>query len=652
MAININYGKMSITQQLRTLESNVNNAVQFHNEIAESDIKVNTLIELANENKNNISTNLTNITNQSSQIATIQTDILANTDAIEQFNSGYTEQLENEATTRASQDTVLQNLISTETSNRETAISDEQTARNLAILTESNTRSQADTNLQTNITAEETARIEKDTELETLISTETTNRTIAIATETSARETAINTTVASIASESNTRSQADTNLQTNITAEETARIDKDTELETLISTETTNRTTSINELNIAKEPNLILRTYDTTEIGNFKPFLSKDNGELKINNVYRNHLHLEGEGLHPITNNFGFSTGSGALSAEQWGTFIGTSYLTKFYYSVCRFDSLGNAIQGGTASITFQLYHKALATSCYAIVNLSDMTTESGRNTEGFFRSTNDIDGIELKTLNNDDGIPGNYVTGSWSFKVISMSGDFDDNTRHRLTIQYEIIDINLLESVSASNTTDISESIAQIETNTINIAQNISDIATLQSASGSNWTDDNLFICKNIGNVNMGEINPTEYNALLDTIVKTSTWGSRNSSNGYLSTTTTGWYRVNVHGSFEQRNTEDYNYRASVRLGLYNITDSDFESNFGLADGYLRGNTGTGIDDLNRYVYVVNDGYAYLESGKNYVIRVNVAIGGMDYIQDMNNIWAQSIQIHIEKLG
>jgi trimeric autotransporter adhesin len=109
----------------------------------------------------------------------------------------------------------------------------------------------ADATLQSNIDAEEAARIAADSALQTQITNNDTDITALQAADTTlqnnidaeeaARIAADTTLQTNITAEASTRSSADTTLQTNIDTEEAARIAADTTLQTNITTEASTR---------------------------------------------------------------------------------------------------------------------------------------------------------------------------------------------------------------------------------------------------------------------------------------------------------------------------------------------------------------------------------------------------------------------------
>ena len=211
--------------------------------------------------------------------------------------------------------------------------------------------------------------------------------------------------------------------------------------------------------------------------------------------------------------------------------------------------------------------------------------------------------------------------------------------------------DITAQQEITTQHATDI-EAIRIVNTQqTADIAQNTADIATLQSGSGGGgWNSDNLYIASNSASINMG--NTTAYNPRLNVANKSASWLSHNSSNGNWSVNDNGWYRINYNALFQQNNPADYGIRVSVRMGLWDITSNSVDNNIGFSDGYLRGNTGTASNDLNRFVYVVNSAYTYLFASKTYSFRVNCAIAGSDFNSSLNNILLQSCLVQVEKLG
>lgn len=145
-----------------------------------------------------------------------------------------------EATTRATADTALRNDLTAEVTARENGDSSLRTALN----TEISDRGAADTTLQNNIDAEATTRASETSSLRSDLTAETTARTSADTTlqnnidaEATARGNADTTLQNNIDAEASARSSADTTLQNNITAEATARGNADTTLQNNIDAE-------------------------------------------------------------------------------------------------------------------------------------------------------------------------------------------------------------------------------------------------------------------------------------------------------------------------------------------------------------------------------------------------------------------------------
>ena len=126
--------------------------------------------------------------------------------------------LSSEASTRAAADTLL--------SGRLDALEADPTTQTL-LTAEATARASADSTLQSNIDAEEAARIAADSTLTTNLSQEVTDRTAAVTAEAAAR------------------SAADTTLQSNIDAEEAARIAADNTLTTNLAQEVSDRTSAV-----------------------------------------------------------------------------------------------------------------------------------------------------------------------------------------------------------------------------------------------------------------------------------------------------------------------------------------------------------------------------------------------------------------------
>ena len=126
--------------------------------------------------------------------------------------------LSSEASTRAAADTLL--------SGRLDALEADPTTQTL-LTAEATARTSADSTLQSNIDAEEAARIAADNTLTTNLSQEVTDRTAAVTAEATAR------------------SAADTTLQSNIDAEEAARIAADNTLTTNLAQEVSDRAAAV-----------------------------------------------------------------------------------------------------------------------------------------------------------------------------------------------------------------------------------------------------------------------------------------------------------------------------------------------------------------------------------------------------------------------
>jgi len=421
--LNNNNGEINtIKSDVLSLRSEVAEAIRFHNEVADGNIQIDTLITNVNNNASLISGIQSDVSTQSSEISTIQTDVATNAAGIVSFNSQFTGEISR-----------VEGLIDTE----ETA------------------RGAADTTLQSNIDAEASTRLANDNTLQSNIDDEASARTAAdllnsnaIAAETSARQSAITDTqgliTSQIAVETAQRNLAITSasetLQANIDDEASARTAADLVNSNAISAEITARSSADTALqaNIdTKEPLIVLHEFPTV-VGTIYPQIERSYDAYTQTNKYlvrganKYHVHLEAEGLE--LNQFGFCTGSGSPSSENFGIHTPAAWLTHGYYSVCKYDASGNEILSGTGSVKLQLYEDGVAKDCFIEYTFGDLSVAVNRRKPAYFKTGSGQSLVNVST--NATGVS-NYVNGLWSFKVVEITG-FDEHTRHRFNVQYE----------------------------------------------------------------------------------------------------------------------------------------------------------------------------------------------------------------------
>jgi len=443
----------TIKSDVVSLRSEVAEAVRFHHEVADGNIQIDDLITNVNNNASLISGIESDVATQSSAISTIQSDVATNATGITQFNTQFTGEISRveglitvEETARAAADTALQSNLDTETSSRlaseaafTTAISNESANRAGSINLVSQQLAQdklllgaADDVLQANIDAEAALRIAADgvnasglsteiaarraaiTETRGLITTqvafETTQRNIAIASASELLDDKIDVVIA------DTTAAGDL-LQSNIEAEITARSGADIALQANIDT---------------KEDIIVLHQYPTV-FGTIFPQLERsDDNKYLVHGANKYHVHLEAEGLE--LNQFGFCTGTGAPSSENFGIYTPASWLTHGYYSVCKYDASGNEILAGTGSIKLQLYEDGVAKDCFSEYSFGDLSIVANRRKPAYFKTGAGQSLVDVATTATSVS---NYVNGLWSFKVVEITG-FDEHTRHRFNVQYE----------------------------------------------------------------------------------------------------------------------------------------------------------------------------------------------------------------------
>ena len=213
-------------------------------------------------------------------------------------------------------------------------------------------------------------------------------------------------------------------LNLEVIDEAATRLANDTTLQTNIDT---------------KEDIILIKEYTLNTSGTLYPYLMRifdpdtSTNSYGIRPANKFHVHLEAEGLE--VNKFGFCTGTGAPSSQNFGIYTPSSWLTKFYYSVCKYDVDANEILSGTASIKLQLFIDGVAKDCYCDLTFADLSLANDRRKTGYFKN---LAGDILVDVSQNSTDASNYVNnGFWSFKVIEISG-FDSNTRHRFNVQYE----------------------------------------------------------------------------------------------------------------------------------------------------------------------------------------------------------------------
>jgi len=457
--INNSVGEINtIKSDVLSLRSEVAEAVRFHHEVADGNIQIDTLITNVNNNASLISGIQSDVSTQSSAITTIQSDVATNAAGIVSFNSQFTGEIsrvegliDTEETARGAADTTLQSNLDAETAARlaseaafTTAITNEVANRTGAINVVSQQLAAdklllgtADTALQANIDAEAALRIAGDaanasgisaeitarrgaiTETQGLITTqiafETTQRNIAITNASELLDDKIDVVIADTTAAGNL-------LQANIEAEITARSSADTALQANIDT---------------KEPLIVLHEFPTV-VGTIYPQIERSFDAYTQTNKYlvrganKYHVHLEAEGLE--LNKFGFCTGTGAPSSENFGIYTPAAWLTHGYYSVCKYDSSGNEILAGTGSVKLQLYLDGVAKDCFIEYSFGDLSVATNRRKPAYFKTAA---GQSLVNVSTSATGVSNYVNGLWAFKCVEITG-FDEHTRHRFNVQYE----------------------------------------------------------------------------------------------------------------------------------------------------------------------------------------------------------------------
>ena len=457
--INNSVGEINtIKSDVLSLRSEVAEAVRFHHEVADGNIQIDTLITNVNNNASLISGIQSDVSTQSSAISTIQSDVATNASGIVAFNSQFTGEIsrvegliDTEETARQTADTALQSNIDAEASTRlandntlQSNIDDEATARQTA-----------DTTLQSNIDAEASTRLANDNTLQSNIDTEAASRAAgdltnsnAITAEIGARQTAISETQALITSqiavETTQRNvainSASESLQANIDAEASTRLNNDNTLQSNITAEASARSAAdtVLQANIdTKEPLIVLHEFPTV-IGTIYPQIERSFDAYTNTNKYlvrganKYHVHLEAEGLE--LNQFGFCTGTGAPSSENFGIYTPSAWLTHGYYSVCKYDASGNEILSGTGSVKLQLYVDGVAKDCFCEYSFGDLSVATNRRKPAYFKTAA---GQSLVNVSTSATGVSNYVNGLWSFKCVELTG-FDEHTRHRFNVQYE----------------------------------------------------------------------------------------------------------------------------------------------------------------------------------------------------------------------
>jgi len=457
--INNSVGEINtIKSDVLSLRSEVAEAVRFHHEVADGNIQIDTLITNVNNNASLISGIQSDVASQSSAITTIQSDVATNASGIVAFNSQFTGEITRveglitaEESARGVAESSLQSNIDAEASTR--LANDNTLQSNLD--TESATRLANDNTLQANLDAESGTRLANDNTLQSNIDTEAASRAAgdltnsnSITAEIAARQTAISETQALITSqiavETAQRNLAITSasetLQANIDDEASARTAADLVNSNAISAEITARSSADTALqaNIdTKEPLIVLHEFPTV-VGTIYPQIERSYDAYTQTNKYlvrganKYHVHLEAEGLE--LNKFGFCTGTGAPSSENFGIYTPAAWLTHGYYSVCKYDASGNEILSGTGSVKLQLYEDGVAKDCFIEYTFGDLSVAVNRRKPAYFKTGSGQSLVNVST--NATGVS-NYVNGLWSFKVVEITG-FDEHTRHRFNVQYE----------------------------------------------------------------------------------------------------------------------------------------------------------------------------------------------------------------------
>ena len=439
--LNNNVGEINtIKSDVLTLRAEVAEAIRFHNEVADGNIQIDSLITNVNNNASLISGIQSDVASQSSEISTIQSDVASNAAGITQFNTQFSGEILRveglitaEESVRGAADTSLQSNLDAESATR--LANDNTLQANLDA--EIATRLADDTTLQSNLDAEAASRAAGDLVSSNAITAEIAARqgaitetqgliTTQIAVETAQRNVAINS-----ASES---------LQANINAETASRVAADLVNSNAISAEAASRAAADTTLqaNIdTKEPLIVLHEFPTV-IGTIYPQIERSFDAYTNTNKYlvrganKYHVHLEAEGLE--LNKFGFCTGTGAPSSENFGIYTPSAWLTHGYYSVCKYDSSGNEILSGTGSVKLQLYVDGVAKDCFIEYSFGDLSVVANRRKPSYFKTGA---GQSLVNVSVNATNASNYVTGEWSFKCVEITG-FDEHSRHRFNVQYE----------------------------------------------------------------------------------------------------------------------------------------------------------------------------------------------------------------------
>jgi len=457
--LNNNVGEINtIKSDVLTLRAEVAESIRFHNEVADGNIQIDTLITNVNNNASLISGIQSDVASQSSEISTIQSDVASNAAGITQFNTQFSGEILRveglitaEESVRGAADTSLQSNLDAESATR--LANDNTLQSNLDA--EIATRLANDNTLQANLDAEIATRLADDTTLQSNLDAEAASRAAgdlvssnAITAEIAARQGAITETqgliTTQIAVETAQRNvainSASESLQANINAETASRVAADLVNSNAISAEAASRAAADTTLqaNIdTKEPLIVLHEFPTV-IGTIYPQIERSFDAYTNTNKYlvrganKYHVHLEAEGLE--LNKFGFCTGTGAPSSENFGIYTPSAWLTHGYYSVCKYDSSGNEILSGTGSVKLQLYVDGVAKDCFIEYSFGDLSVVANRRKPSYFKTGA---GQSLVNVSVNATNASNYVTGEWSFKCVEITG-FDEHSRHRFNVQYE----------------------------------------------------------------------------------------------------------------------------------------------------------------------------------------------------------------------
>ena len=452
--LNNNNGEINtIKSDVLSLRAEVAESIRFHHEVADGNIQIDTLITNVNNNASLISGIQSDVASQSSAITTIQSDVATNASGIVAFNSQFTGEITRveglitaEESARGVAESSLQSNIDAEASTR--LANDNTLQSNLD--TESATRLANDNTLQANLDAESGTRLANDNTLQSNIDTEAAARAAgdltnsnAITAEIGARQTAISETQALITSQIAVETaqrnvainSASESLQANIDAEASTRLNNDNTLQSNITAEATARSAADTTLqsNIdTKEDIVVLYQYPTI-FGTIFPQLERDDtNKYLVHGANKYNVHLEAEGL--VLNEFGFCTGTGAPSSQNFGIYTPDAWLTHGYYSVCKYDSSGNEILSGSGSVKLQLYLDGVAKDCFIEYSFGDLSVITNRRKPSYFKTGA---GQSLVNVSTTATNASNYVNGLWAFKCVEITG-FDSNTRHRFNVQYE----------------------------------------------------------------------------------------------------------------------------------------------------------------------------------------------------------------------